>query len=109
MIEQVHRVNRRLSELLGDGNIDAFYFCPFHPKGRIPDFAIEHSWHKPKPGMILAAATELDLNLNGSWLIGDAPRDIEAGLGAGIAESRCLLIGRDGADIAALAERVLSS
>src|SRR5262249_16240531 len=108
-LAQVHRVNARLSELLGGGLVDAFYFCPFHPKGNIPGFAVEHPWHKPKPGMILAAATELDLDVPGLWLIGDAPRDIEAGLAAGITESRCLLIGRDGADIAAVAERLLSA
>ena len=43
-IDQVHAVNARLSELLGTNLIDAFYFCPFHPKGAIPAFTREHPW-----------------------------------------------------------------
>lgn len=98
-IDQVHAVNTRLSTLLGVGVIDAFYFCPFHPKGSVLEFTKEHAWRKPAPGMILAAASELDLDLNSSWLIGDAARDVEAGIAAGLPASRCLLLGRDAPDI----------
>jgi len=108
-MDQVHRVNRKLVELLGDGLIDAFYFCPFHPKGHIPEFAIEHPWHKPRPGMILAAAAEMDLDLSASWLIGDAPRDIAAGVAAGIDAARCLRIEGEVSGIAAAAQTVVNS
>lgn len=92
-LEQVHEVNSRLADLLGPGVIDAFYFCPFHPKGSLPEFTREHPWRKPGPGMVLAAAAELQLDIGSSWLVGDSERDIQAGVAAGIAAERCLLVG----------------
>ena len=48
---------------------------------------------KPKPGLILAAARDLNLDLKGSILIGDQKSDIAAARAAGISEERALLIG----------------
>jgi D-glycero-D-manno-heptose 1,7-bisphosphate phosphatase len=90
---QVDAVNARLASLLGDGVIDACYYCPFHPRGNVPAFTMEHPWRKPSPGMILAATEDLSLDLSRSWLIGDAERDIEAGVAAGIDRRRCLRTG----------------
>lgn len=96
-LEQIGAVNDRLRELLSDAAgaslIKAIYCCPFHPRGTIPRFTREHPWRKPAPGMILAAAAELELDLGRSWLIGDAERDAAAGVAAGIAPERCLLVG----------------
>ncbi len=105
-LDQVHTVNRRLNDLL-EHAIDAFYFCPFHPKGTNPQFTREHPWRKPAPGMILSAAAELDLDLKTSWLIGDAPRDIQAGIAAGLPASRCLQLNSDVTDLAAAANTIL--
>lgn len=116
-IEGVHAVNARVEELLargagtaeGERVIEAFYFCPYHPAGTVPGYAREHPWRKPAPGMILAAAADLRLSLGGSWLVGDAPRDVEAGLAAGLAAERCLRIGPGAplADLAAAAAVIL--
>ncbi|MEX2220150.1 MAG: HAD-IIIA family hydrolase [Phycisphaerales bacterium] len=96
-IERVGEVNDRLRALLADGRggslIDAVYVCPYHPRGTVAPFAREHPWRKPAPGMILAAAEDLALDLRSSWLVGDAERDIEAGVAAGIPRARCLRIG----------------
>lgn len=85
--EDVHRVNARLDELLADLNpqavIDRHEFCPFHPEGSVPEYAKESELRKPRPGMIRQAAERLALDLSKSWVIGDAPRDIEAGKAAG--------------------------
>ncbi len=89
-LAQVHTINARLHQLLPE--LDAFYFCPYHPKGNIPEFTKTHPWQKPAPGMLLAAAAELDLDLKSSWLVGDAQRDIDAGLAAGLPKSRCILL-----------------
>lgn len=105
-IDDVRAVNRALDRALG-GTIDAWYFCPFHPKGHVPEFTREHPWRKPGEGMIVAAAIELSIDLSESWLVGDAERDVEAGLAAGIEPARCLLIGRDVPDMTAAAARVL--
>src|ERR1700722_11832020 len=85
--DDVHRVNARLDELLAAHNpqaiIDRHEFCPFHPDGTVAEYAVESDLRKPKPGMILQAAEKLALDVSRSWVIGDAPRDIEAGKAAG--------------------------
>jgi D-glycero-D-manno-heptose 1,7-bisphosphate phosphatase len=85
--DDVHRVNARLDELLADALphavIDRHEFCPFHPEGTVAEYAVESDLRKPKPGMILQAAEKLALDLSRSWVIGDAPRDIESGKAAG--------------------------
>ncbi|MBI1190433.1 MAG: HAD-IIIA family hydrolase [Tepidisphaera sp.] len=111
--EQVEAVNDRLREqiLLEGGPVLAgMYYCPFHPQGRVPEFACEHEWRKPAPGMLLAAERELGIDLSRSWLVGDATRDIEAGVNAGLAPERCLLIGPEApfADAGAAASWILS-
>lgn len=88
----VERVNDAVRALL-PGLIHAVYFCPYHPRGTVEPYAREHPWRKPGPGMILAARHDLKLDLDRSWLVGDAARDIEAGIAAGIAADRCLRIG----------------
>jgi histidinol-phosphate phosphatase family protein len=85
--EDVQAVNTRMEELLAAEDagavIDRHEFCPFHPDGTIDVYARESDRRKPKPGMILSAAKALALDLERSWVIGDAPRDIEAGKAAG--------------------------
>jgi D-glycero-D-manno-heptose 1,7-bisphosphate phosphatase len=85
--EDVHEVNTRLDELLKAANpaavIDRHEFCPYHPEATVEQYKQDSSLRKPKPGMILAAAQRLALDLSRSWVIGDAPRDIEAGKAAG--------------------------
>ena len=92
-VQSVHqRINRLVSEAIGSTGIDRFYFCPFHPEGTVPQYAKEHPWRKPQPGMLLQAADDLALNLRDCWMIGDQERDIEAGLAA---ECQTILIARD--------------
>ena len=85
--EAVEAVNARLSELLlADDSravIDRHEYCPFHPKGVVERYRRESELRKPQPGMLLRAAAALNIDLAKSWLIGDAPRDIEAGQAAG--------------------------
>lgn len=118
--ETVESVNARLRELLereahwdraAGPLIEAVYYCPHHPRGAVPEFTREHPWRKPAPGMILAAAADLGLDLSRSWFIGDAPRDIEAGRAAGIPADRCLLVGPDAPlrGVADAADRILRS
>lgn len=80
-------VNARMSELLLEANaearIDGHQFCPHHPEAVIERYRVECDCRKPRPGMLLKAAGELSLDLSRSWLVGDAPRDIEAGAAAG--------------------------
>lgn len=57
-------------------NIDGIYFCPHHPED-------ECNCRKGKPGMILQAADDLEIDLSRSFMIGDKLSDIEAGTSAG--------------------------
>jgi D-glycero-D-manno-heptose 1,7-bisphosphate phosphatase len=85
--DDVHRVNAKVDEMLLDQNpsavIDRHEFCPYHPEGTVEPYAKDSDLRKPKPGMILQAAEKLALDLARSWVIGDAPRDIESGKAAG--------------------------
>jgi D-glycero-D-manno-heptose 1,7-bisphosphate phosphatase len=81
-LDQVGACNDRLNELLG-GAVDAFRFCPYHPRGIVCGLSAEHPWRKPAPGMLLDIAEKHAIDLAASWMVGDAERDIEAGLAAG--------------------------
>jgi histidinol-phosphate phosphatase family protein len=73
--------------------LDGFYFCPHHPKGSVPEFSVDCSCRKPKPGMIFRAADDFNVELTRSWMIGDILNDVEAGNRAGC---NTILIGNGG-------------
>jgi D-glycero-D-manno-heptose 1,7-bisphosphate phosphatase len=84
--EQVlDEIHNRLKQLLAEKGapLDRIYYCPYHPDGIIKKYRKESDWRKPNPGMLLAAADEMDIDLSQSWMIGNSNRDIEAGLQAG--------------------------
>jgi D-glycero-D-manno-heptose 1,7-bisphosphate phosphatase len=76
--DQYHAVQRELLRQIGEGLIDASYFCPDMPGG--PSLR-----RKPEPGMILEATAEFGIDLSASYMIGDKSIDIESGqrVGAG--------------------------
>ena len=78
-------VEARMNELLAEAGvkIDAAYYCFHHKKGIVPEYAIDCDCRKPKPGMLLRAAKDLDIDLAASFMIGDKESDLEAGLNAG--------------------------
>ncbi len=75
---QLRAVNARLRERLRSRGVDfrALYYCPHRP-------AEGCACRKPRPGLILRAADELDLDLKSSFVIGDREADVEAGRTAG--------------------------
>lgn len=64
--------------------IAAVYHCPHHPTAGIGPYRCDSPWRKPRPGMLLQAAADLELDLGSSWCIGDRMSDIEAGRAAGV-------------------------
>src|SRR5262249_27203153 len=70
------------------------YHCPYHPQHGIGEYRRDHPWRKPNPGMFLQAASDLDLDLAQSALVGDRMRDIAAAVAAGI--GRGILLRSDG-------------
>jgi D-glycero-D-manno-heptose 1,7-bisphosphate phosphatase len=66
-----------------NATVDAEYYCLHHPDAKIEKYHVICDCRKPKPGMILQAAEDHDINLSESWMIGDGINDIQAGQKAG--------------------------
>lgn len=100
-IEDVLTVHDHIAKhLAGFGaHVDLFLFCPYHPAGTVPAFSRRSDDRKPSPGMALAAAEALDLELGSSWVVGDRSEDM--GLAAAI-DAVGLCIGPGPADGAGL-------
>jgi len=64
--------------------VDALYYCPHLSEGTVPDYCVECECRKPEPGMLLRAKHDWSIDLSHSFMIGDTPRDIEAGCAAGV-------------------------
>ena len=84
---EVQRLHQWMNEELarqGAKPIDAFYYCPHHPQGKVAAYAKKCSCRKPQPGMLLQACQEMNIEPAQSYMVGDSPRDVEAGEKAGI-------------------------
>jgi D-glycero-D-manno-heptose 1,7-bisphosphate phosphatase len=84
-LEQLRSVQARVEELLRAEQFeaDAFRLCFHHPEGVVAELAQVCDCRKPAPGMLLAAAAELEIDLASSWMIGDTDSDVVAGAAAG--------------------------
>jgi histidinol-phosphate phosphatase family protein len=87
-VEEIHTRMTDTIEAAG-GRVDLVKYCPHRPDEGC-------DCRKPRPGMLLAAAEELQINLRQSYLVGDARSDVQAGQTVGC---RCYLVltgrGRD--------------
>ena len=87
--DELSEIHSKMETLLGkDGAyIDDIYYCPHHPhkgyEGEIEALKIDCACRKPKPGMLLQAAKDHNIDLVESWMIGDSENDILAGKAAG--------------------------
>lgn len=83
MIQTVH--DQLALELQKDGaRLDAIYYCAHHPSLGEPPYRCDCNCRKPKPGLIVRAAQELEIDLDRSWMIGDRYGDIELAYNAGV-------------------------
>jgi D-glycero-D-manno-heptose 1,7-bisphosphate phosphatase len=65
--------------------IDAFYYCPYYDDATIEAYRVaDHPDRKPNPGMTLRAIRDFAIDPKRSLTIGDKPRDLEAGMRAGV-------------------------
>lgn len=65
-------------------HFEKFYFCPHHPHASVRrEYKKVCECRKPRPGMLLQAAAEFDIDLKRSLMFGDSPTDLEAGRLAG--------------------------
>jgi len=88
-LERAWEINSRLVDGIraAGGRVDGVYMCPHSPEQ-------ECDCRKPKPGLILQAARELEIDLGRSIMIGDALTDIMAGQAAGVGHLAIVRSGR---------------
>lgn len=88
-VAKLEEIHRRMATLLGHEGayIDALYYCPHHPdsgfEGEVRELKIDCACRKPKPGLLLRAAEDYNIDLSASYMIGDSEIDVEAGERAG--------------------------
>ena len=87
--EQLKQIHNKMETLLGKEGayIDGLYYCPHHPdkgfEGEVVELKFDCDCRKPKPGMLLKAAQDFNIDLSKSWMIGDGDNDVKAGVAAG--------------------------
>ena len=87
--EELYEIHKKMETLLGkDGAyIDGIYICPHHPdkgfEGERLEYKFDCDCRKPKPGLLLQAAQDFNIDLSQSYMIGDSERDVDSGNSAG--------------------------
>lgn len=87
--EELDMIHNKMETLLGSEGayVDAIYYCPHHPhkgyEGEITELKIDCECRKPKPGMLIQASEDYNIDLSQSWMVGDSENDIKAGEAAG--------------------------
>ncbi len=95
-VPELDDIHKKMETELGRAGayLDALYYCPHHPhkgfEGEVPELKMECTCRKPKPGMLIQAGLDYNIDLLSSWMIGDGENDIQAGKNAGC---RTALIG----------------
>jgi D-glycero-D-manno-heptose 1,7-bisphosphate phosphatase len=82
-IQSVHAAMTRELQSAG-ARLDAIYYCAHHPSVGEPPYRLDCDCRKPKPGLILRAAKDLDIDLEHSWMVGDRYSDVELAANAGV-------------------------
>ena len=91
--DELHEIHKKMETLLGKEGayIDGIYICPHHPdkgfEGERPEYKFDCDCRKPKPGLLLQASKDYNINLAESIMIGDSENDAKAGENAGCKNS----------------------
>lgn len=87
--EELQQIHNKMETELGKTGafLDAIYICPHHKdkgfEGERPDYKFDCECRKPKPGLLLQAAKDFNINLSQSYMIGDSDNDCLSGKNAG--------------------------
>jgi len=101
--EELQRIHDKMETELGKEGafLDAIYVCPHHKdkgfEGERPEYKFDCDCRKPKPGLLLKAAQDFNIDLSQSIMIGDSESDIQAGRNAGCKESVLVESNKDNA------------
>ena len=87
------RVRGKMKEELARDRalLDGEYYCFHHPEAKVERLKVNCGCRKPKPGLLLQAAKDMEIDLSRSWMIGDGLTDVSAGKNAGC---QTLLLGK---------------
>lgn len=102
--DEIHRLLA-----LEGAHLDAVYACAYHDAGQPPLDTPDHSWRKPNPGMLLAAAETLGIDRARSWIVGDRGLDLAAGKAAGLAGGAQVATGYGSGEAEIAAAQALAS
>jgi D-glycero-D-manno-heptose 1,7-bisphosphate phosphatase len=81
----IHRMLTYFRDRFADERLtlDGFYYCPHDADGVIAPYAVPCLCRKPRPGLLMRARRDLDIDMTQSWMVGDILHDVEAGRWAG--------------------------
>ena len=84
-LRELEKMNAKIRRALSKGGtgLDGEYYCLHHPEALIRKYRVVCDCRKPKPGLLLRAASENDVDLGRSYFVGDGLIDVEAGRLAG--------------------------
>ena len=74
VVETHERLSRTLAE--GGAHVDAYYYCPHHPAGKVVEYAKACDCRKPARGLVDRAARDLGLDPGRSFVVGDKWLDV---------------------------------
>ena len=100
-VDELDMIHKKMETELGFAGayVDGLYYCPHHPhkgyEGEVVELKIDCDCRKPKPGMLLKAAEDYNVDLEQSYMVGDGENDVKAGLAAGC---KAVLINSEGTD-----------
>lgn len=83
MVQTVHEQMKEDIESEG-ARLDAVYYCAHHPSVGEPPYRFDCDCRKPKPGLISRAAMDFEIDIAGSWMVGDRYSDVELARNAGV-------------------------
>lgn len=63
--------------------LDRVYYCLHHPEAAIEEYRAACACRKPQPGLLQQAASEFDIDLRASYMVGDGLTDVLAGKAVG--------------------------
>lgn len=76
LVDEVHRQMKRSLDLQG-ARIDGIFFCPHHPEGPLESYRLDCDCRKPRTGLIDQACKSFDIDMRGSYVVGDRVTDLE--------------------------------
>ena len=91
--EELYEIHNKMETELGKVGafVDAIYICPHHKdqgfKGERPEYKYDCDCRKPKPGLLLQAARDYNIDLSQSVMVGDSENDVVVGVNACCKES----------------------